>query len=71
MSVRTGTRETKSCKLKPYCHFASDSDMLEITEWENGEGVDVTVINSGPKTISLTHGEAECFMMLYNFKEKL
>lgn len=47
-----------SDKLKDFCVFAKDDDFIEVTEWWNGEGFDVTIHNlNQDKNFSLTYGE--------------
>lgn len=69
--IKVGTRKTKSCDLKTYDpQFADDHAFMEQTEWENGEGIDVTIqVRSTTKQFSLTHGEMDCLMALYHYKE--
>ena len=55
--------ERKTIDLKEYCHFAKEGDMMEITEWSNGEGVDVVINSStdrGKIEFNLTFGEWDC-----------
>ena len=55
--------ERKTIDLKDYCHFAKEGDMMEITEWSNGEGVDVVINSStdrGKIEFNLTFGEWDC-----------
>ena len=46
-------------ELKEYCHHAKPNDYIEVTEWHNGEGIDVDVCstNKGNQTFMLTYGE--------------
>ena len=45
-------------ELKPFCHFSKDSSFLEVTEWSNGEGVDVMIAGvDGNERISMTQGQ--------------
>ena len=62
----TYTRKAKFTELKPYCHMAGKDDFAEVTEWNNGEGFDVSI--SDKKSISLTWGEWECIQALVAFK---
>jgi hypothetical protein len=55
-------RKARFTKLKPYCIFASDEDFIEICEWKNGEGIDVTLNNKN--IFSLTYGELEALIVL-------
>jgi hypothetical protein len=57
-SIKEYKRSSKFTELKPYDYFAKDSDFMEITEWYNGEGVDVAISsNSGEQHFLLTWGE--------------
>lgn len=40
--------------LKKYDILAKEGDFIEVTEWTNGEGVDITISDRPP--ISLTFG---------------
>ena len=48
--------------LKKYCYFAKDEDLIEITEWEDGEGWDITIKES--RLIKLTRGELDAIVYL-------
>lgn len=53
-------------ELKKYCYCSNCSDdFIEVTEWNNGEGIDVTIHSHGQdKFISLTHGELDAILYL-------
>lgn len=53
-------------ELKPYCHLASDTSFMEVCEWENGEGFDVTV--NDRFSFSLTYGELDALIVLTKVK---
>ena len=56
--------------LDKYDYLAKESDFIEVTEWANGEGYDISVRD---KLISLTHGEIEAINYLIkclDFSEK-
>lgn len=55
-------RKTVYDDLKKYCYHAKDNDFIEVTEWSNGEGVDIQI--SDKKTISLTRGELDAITYL-------
>lgn len=52
--------------LKPFCHFADENGFIEVTEWKNGEGVDVNIASQGTelRQFSLTYGELELLYVL-------
>jgi hypothetical protein len=58
-------RKAKFTELKKYCHMAKEHDFIEVTEWHNGEGFDVTL---GEKSISLTWGEFDAMTALVHYK---
>lgn len=47
--------------LNKYCVLAKDTGFIEVTEWTNGEGWDITI---NDKVISLTWGELEAINYL-------
>ena len=54
-------RKAVSNKLKKYDHWAKDSDFIEVTEWTNGEGWDISL---NDRQISLTYGQLEAIKYL-------
>ena len=45
-------------ELKGYCIFGQKNDYIEVTEWSNGDGVDVDVSAvDGNQRFSLTWGQ--------------
>lgn len=41
-------------KLKTFDYLSKEDSFIEVTEWYNGEGWDITIDD---KVISLTHGQ--------------
>lgn len=54
-------RKSVNDDLRKYDHLAKDSDFIEITEWTNGEGWDISI---NDKTVSLTFGQLEAIKYL-------
>lgn len=54
-------RKSVNDKLKKYDHLAKDSDFIEVTEWTNGEGWDISINDN---IISLTWGQLEAINYL-------
>ena len=54
-------RKAVTDSLKKYDHLAKDSDFIEVTEWANGEGWDISL---NDKLISLTYGQLEAIKYL-------
>jgi hypothetical protein len=69
MSISTYTRKAKYIDLKDYCPFSEKNDFVELTEWHNGEGFDVTVSGKFDTKFSLTWGQWESLQVLVNYKE--
>lgn len=59
-------RKSINDKLKKYCYCSnSDKDFIEVTQWVNGEGIDITIHSNGQdKSFSLTHGELDAINYL-------
>ena len=68
MSIDTYNRKAKFTQLKLYDLFAKDDDFMEVCEWHNGEGFDVTI---NDRVVSFTWGQWECLLVLVNFKGSL
>ena len=65
-------RKSVSDNLNKYDYLAKDSDFIQITEWTNKEGWDITI---NDKTIPITSGQLEAINYLikvleYNDKQK-
>lgn len=59
-------RSTVSDDLKKYCCLAKDNDFIEITEWSNGEGWDITI---NDRHFHLTYGELNAINFLIKYLE--
>lgn len=66
MSLEIQNRKSINDKLNKYCYCSNrDDDFIEVTQWTNGEGIDVTINSNGnEKSISLTYGEIEAINYL-------
>ena len=40
-------RKSITDELSKYCTFAKENDFIEVTEWTNGEGIDITIHSNG------------------------
>lgn len=54
-------RKSVNDKLRKYDHLAKEDDFIEVTEWANGEGWDVTI---NERQLLLTRGELEAIEYL-------
>ena len=59
--MEINTKKSVSDKLKTYDILAKESDFIEVTEWSNGEGWDVSI---NDRIISLTYGQLEAIKYL-------
>lgn len=58
-------RKSVNDKLKVYDYLANENDFIEVTEWSNGDGVDISISTNETTTlISLTRGELEAITYL-------
>jgi len=56
--INSKYRESYTTVLKEFCHFAKDTHFIELTEWSNGEGFDVTLSTvMGNQLFTMTWGE--------------
>lgn len=54
-------RKSVSDSLKKYDYLAKEDSFIEVTEWTNGEGYDITI---DEKMISLTDGQLDAIYYL-------
>jgi ribosomal protein RSM22 (predicted rRNA methylase) len=59
-------RKSVSDNLNKYDYLAKDSDFIQITEWTNKEGWDITI---NDETISLTSGQLDAINYLIKVLE--
>ena len=59
-------RKSISDELKKYCCCSNgNNDFIEVTQWANGEGIDITInANGQDKSFSLTYGELDAINYL-------
>lgn len=59
--IEYSKRKSVSCSLSAFCHLSKDSSFIEVTEWTNGEGFDITIDD---RHFSLTYGEIDAINYL-------
>lgn len=57
------TRKCVHTQLNKYCSLAKPHEIIEVTEWTNGEGWDVAV---GTRNFQLSYGEFAALQVLTN-----
>jgi len=67
--IETYNRKAKFASLKPYCHLAKKHSYIEVTEWSNGEGFDVSIGAAEDKHFSLSLGEYQALQLLVAYQE--
>jgi hypothetical protein len=55
------SRKSINDNLRKYDHLAKENSFIEITEWGNGEGWDITIDD---RVISLTWGQLDAIQYL-------
>jgi hypothetical protein len=57
--VKTTLRKSAYVITNEFCHYAKEHDFIEVTEWTNNEGFDLTIESERHKNVklSLTWGE--------------
>lgn len=54
--MERANRKSINDNLRKYDHLAKNDDFIEVTEWTNGEGWDITI---NDRVIPLTCGELD------------
>jgi hypothetical protein len=63
------TTQAVFSELKGYCIHAGDNDFMEVTQWSNGEGYDISINRkNSQEKFSLTFGEFDLLTVLMNWK---
>ena len=57
------TRKSVNDKLRVYDYLAKENDYIEVTEWVNGEGIDISINTT---SISLSYGQLDAINYLQN-----
>lgn len=57
------TRKSVNDKLRVYDYLAKEDDYIEVTEWVNGEGIDISINTT---SISLSYGQLDAINYLQN-----
>ena len=58
-------RKAKMAELTKYCHLAKEHDYIEVCEWSNGEGFDVSI---NERYFHLSWGEFEALQACVTYK---
>jgi len=62
--IESYTRKSVFTELKEFCHLSKKGGFIEMTEWKNGEGVDIVIASFQDRSIQLTRGELEAIKKL-------
>ena len=57
LKIKESKRTTLFAELKPFDVFAQENDFIEVTEWTNGEGYDVTIEAVHMAHFQITYGQ--------------
>ena len=69
VSIQVNKKQVVSGELKPYCAYSGIHDCMEVTQWTNGEGFDISIDRKrDSEKFSLTYGEFELLQVLMNYK---
>lgn len=64
---KTNTRRAVGASLRDFDYLAKEHDFIEVTEWTNGDGFDITI---NEKVMSFTHGELKAIKKLVKVLNK-
>ena len=57
-------RQAAFAELKHFCHLSKEHDFVEVTEWHNGEGFDITINATTEQNVSVTYGQFDAIKKL-------
>ena len=60
-NIEIKKRNSVNCYLSMFDILAKDSDFIEVTEWTNGEGWDISI---NERIFHLTHGQLDAINYL-------
>lgn len=60
--MELNNKQSVSDTLRKYDYFAKENDYIEVTEWANGEGWDINIVDK--QLFILTRGELEAINYL-------
>jgi len=63
-------RKAVFCNLKEFDFSCKEHSYIEITEWKNGEGIDINVYNYSDRTISISYAEFKLIKKLVKQLDK-
>lgn len=66
MEIKVYNRKGCHCLLKEFDYLAEDSSYINIVEWTNGDGFDISIDN---RQFTLTYGEIEAINYLIKHLE--
>lgn len=64
-TIENYQRKSVHANLKDFCYLSDNDGFVELTEWHNGEGVDVCIASKNKSVLlQLTHGELDAIAVL-------
>lgn len=68
---KTNLRKSVNSGIGDYCYLSREDDFIEVTEWVNGDGVDIYLSSSGEQErIAITYGQFKLLKKLVKQLEK-
>ena len=66
--IEIKNRKSVSGRLMDFCYLANKHDFVEVTEWSNGDGFDITLNDT---QFMMTHGQLKAIKTLVKKLNKL
>ena len=66
--IEVKNRKSVNARLMDFCYLSNKHDFVEVTEWTNGDGFDVTLNDT---TFMMTHGQLKAIKTLVKKLNKL
>lgn len=57
-------RQCAFTELSDFCYLSKENDFMEIVEWKNGDGFDVTLSATHEQMFALTYGQFKALKKL-------
>ena len=64
------SRKSIFSEVDEYCYLSKEHDYIEITEWSDGDGVDIDVSSLGQQKMSITWGQFKLIKKLVKQLDK-
>jgi len=69
-NIKEYNRKSVFAELSEFDYLSKEDAFIEVTEWKNGEGFDVSINNFQEQYFNITHGQLKALNKLIKTLEK-